>query len=214
MEKFTLKRGLENIYAAKITEDTEEAFTTETPFHLIPAGELSVSVDNEQTPYYFDNTVFANVGREGKSEVTVSGAGLRAAAIANINGKSIDETTGAVIDEGVFKDGEYFALGAKKNNLDGTSEMFWFLKGTFAIPDESAKTKGEDTDATGTELTYSAIPTVHKFTNTNKVCKRVIIDEATTKVKDNKDWFEQVVTPDNLGTVCEKVTAQTVATTD
>ncbi len=205
-ETFTLKRGLENVFAAKVIADTETEFTTGTPFHLIPAGELSVSVENDSTDYYFDNTVFARVGREGGSEVTVSGAGLRAAAIAGITGKDIDAATGAVLDEGIFNDGQYYALGALKNNIDGTSEYFWFLKGTFALPDESAKTKGEDTDASGTELTYTAIPTIHKFTETSKVCKRVVIDTETTAISSGADWFDQVVTPDNISTVVELVT--------
>lgn len=202
---FTLKRGLSNIYIAKITKDAEDAFTTGTPEKLIPAGEMGVSADSESTPYYFDNTVFAIISREGGSEITISGAGLRAAAIAKLNNKDIDETTGAVFDSGVMEGENYFALGAEKENIDGTKELFWFMKGTFAIPEESAKTKGEDTDASGTELTYTAVPTVHKFAATGKVCKRVVIDTETTKVKAEADWFGQVVTPDNAGTIVEKV---------
>lgn len=202
---FTLKRGLSNIYVAKVTKDAEDAYTVGTPEKLIPAGEMGVSVDSESTPYYFDNTVFAIISREGGSEITISGAGLRAAAIAKLNNKDVDETTGAVFDSGVMEGESYFALGAEKENIDGTKELFWFMKGTFAIPEETAKTKGEDTDASGTELTYTAVPTVHKFTATGKVCKRVVIDTETTKVKDASDWFEQVVTPDNAGTIVEKV---------
>ena len=60
-ETFTLKRGLSNIYAAFVTKDenTEEGYVAGTPFHLIPAGELSVTVDAEKANTYFDNTVFA-----------------------------------------------------------------------------------------------------------------------------------------------------------
>lgn len=200
---FTLKRGLSNVYVAPITVDGEDAYTAGVPTKLIPAGEMSVTVDNEQTPYWFDNTVFATIGREGTSEITISGAGLRAAAIAAITGKEVDTTTGAVLDSGVFGGENYFALGAEKLNIDGTKEFFWFLKGTFAIPDESAKTIGEDTDATGTELTFKAIPTSHKFAGTGDVCKRVVIDTETTVLETGKDWFEQVVTPDNVGTICK-----------
>lgn len=201
---FTLKRGLSNIYVAEITADTDAAFTPGTPIQLIPAGEMSITVDGDATQYWFDNTVFATIGREGKSEITISGAGLRAAAIAALNGKTVDETTGAVFDPGEWTQ-KYYAFGAEKENIDGTKEYFWFLKGTFAVPDESAKTKGEDTDATGTELVYTAIPTIHKFTATGKPCKRVVIDTETTELKTSKTWTEQVVTPDSIGDVCQKV---------
>lgn len=204
MSEFTLKRGLSNVVVAPVIADNEEAFTTGEVRKLIPAGEMAVTVDNEKTQTWFDNTVFAEIGREGASEITITGAGLRAAAIAALNNKKIDETTGAVLDSGNFGVVQYFALGAEKLNIDGTKELVWFTKGSFAIPDESAKTIGEDTDASGTELTYAAIPTIHRFAATGETCKRVVIDTEDTKVKADADWFAQVVTPDNVGTICEK----------
>lgn len=202
---FTLKRGLDSIYVAEVLEDTAEKFTTGDPFHLIPAGEMSTTVDKDAANYWFDNGVFAIVGREGASELGITGAGMRANDVAKITGKDVDGETGAVVDEGVYVE-KYWALGARKKNIDGTYEHFWFMKGSFAIPDEAAKTEGEDTDASGTELTYTAIQTIHKFAKTSKVCKRVVIDEETTTINDDADWFAQVVTPDILATVCKKVT--------
>ncbi len=203
---FTLKRGLDEIFVAEVTEDTIEKFTTGTPFKLIPAGEMSVSVDKDAANYWFDNSVFAIVGREGSSELTISGAGMRPVDVAKITGKEVDAETGAIVDDGAYAE-KYWALGARKKNIDGTYEYFWFNKGSFAVPDESAKTEGEDTDATGTELTYTAIQTTHKFAKTGKVCTRVVIDTETTKLTAEGDWFAQVVTPDNLATVCKKATA-------
>lgn len=202
---FTLKRGLDSVYVAEVTEDTAEAFTTGEPFKLIPAGEMSTTVDKDAANYWFDNGIFAIVGREGSSELTITGAGMRPADIAKITGKDIDADTGAVLDDGAYTE-KYWALGARKKNIDGTYEYFWFTKGSFAIPDDEAKTEGEDTDATGTELTYTAIQTVHKFEKTGKVCKRVVIDTETTQLAGEADWFAQVVTPDNIGTVAQKVT--------
>lgn len=204
MSEFTLKRGLSDIYAAEVTNDDNEqsgGYTTGTPFKLIPAGEMSITVDQGKTNYWFDNTVFATVGREGASEITVTGAGLRAAAIAALNSKDVDATSGAVFDSGHFAE-KYYALGCKKYNIDGTFEYVWFNKGSFSIPDESAKTEGEDEDAAGTSLTYTAIPTTHIFTETNKVCKRVILDSSTGNTVDAANWFTMVKTPDNMtGTV-------------
>ncbi len=210
-DKFTLRRGLHNIYAAKVITDNETSFTTGTPFHLIPGGELSTSPDSEQANYPFDNVIQYSVGREGATEIKITGAGMRPAQIAQITGKDVDETTGAVLDSGEYNNDNYWAIGAEMDNIDGTSSMFWFMKGTFSLPEESAKTKGEDTDASGTELTYSAIPTTHKFTN-GKVHKRTVIDTISTKVKEGSSWFEQVVTPDNIATICEKIVETTNTT--
>lgn len=202
---FTLSRGLSNVFIAPVIADDADNFTTGTPYQLMPAGEMSISVDNDQQNYHFDNTVFATVGREGASEVTISGAKIRPADLAVITGKTVDETTGAVLDAGEFVNNKYWALGAKTNNIDGTEEYFWFAKGSFALPDESAKTKGEDTDASGTELKYNAVSTVHVFEETNNVHKRTIIDTEQSQLAEGADWFAQVVTPANIDEIVSAV---------
>lgn len=201
MEKFTLSRGLSDLFIAEVTEDNEENYTTGTPEKLIPAGEMSVSVDKDAANYWFDNTIFAIVGREGASEITISGAGLRAADIAKLTGKDVDTASGAVFDDGQYRE-KYYAFGGVKKNIDGTTEHFWFNKGSFAIPDENAKTEGEDTDATGLELTYTAIPTTHRFEKTGKVNKKVVLDSTAGNTADIENWFTAVKTPDNMtGTI-------------
>lgn len=212
-EKFTLKRGLSNIYGAFVTKDEagEGGYTAGTPFHLIPAGELSVTVDAEKANTYFDNTVFAVIGREGNSEVEITGAGLREKLKAELNGKYVDEATGIIIDDGEFHE-TYLALGGTMHNIDGTTSNFWFLKGTMSPFDESGKTEDESTDATGDTVKYAAQKTIHKFKypdNTERVCKRVIMDTSTTKMTDGGEWTKQVVTPENFGTLVTKITEET-----
>lgn len=208
---FALKRGLSKIYAAEIlNDDNEEAggYQTGTPFHLIPAGEMTRNADNEKTDIYFDNSVFDTTGKERATEVSITGAALRPADIAKINNKYVDPTTGAVLDTGEFKP-KYFALGGEAKNTDGTVELFWFMKGTFTIPEQADKTEDDSTDSNGMTLTYSAVKTQHLFTvdGENKPMKRVVIDTETSTVKEEQDWTAQVVTPDNLSTIVQKVTA-------
>lgn len=207
-QKFVLTRGLDELFIAEVTTDNNEldgGYITGTPEKLIPAGEMTISPDSEVANVYYDNGVFASVGREGGTEVTISGAGLRAAMRGRLNAKDIDEETGAVLDSGTFTE-KYWAFGGRKKGLDGSYEYFWFNKGTFSVPEESAKTEDDSTDTNGTELTYTAIPTKHIFTKTGKVSKRVVMDDAITgktKQVDFSKWFENVVTPDNIPTVGE-----------
>lgn len=203
-KSFTLKRGLKNVFAAEVLQDDAEGFETGTPFHLIPAGEMSRTVDSEKKDVYYDDGVFATVGKEGATEVSITGAALRPSALAWINNKDVDETTGAVMDSGEFKP-KYFALGGEAENLDGTSEMFWFMKGTFAIPEKTDKTEDDSTDTNGMTLTYSAVRTKYVFENGGKARKAVHIDTSETEVKEGEDWTAQVVTPDNLSDVVQKI---------
>lgn len=212
--EFKLRRGLKNVYAAEVTNDdnTETGYVTGTPFHLIPAGEMTRTASSETANTWFDDVVFASVGTEGATEITISGASLRADAVARLLGKDIDETTGAVVDAGEYVE-KYWAIGGEAEGLDGSSEFFWFLKGTFTAPEESDKTKDDSTDANGMELSFNAIQTTHVFALKDKVAKRVVIDTTQTEIKDNQSWTAQVVTPDNLSTICQRVTQATTTTT-
>lgn len=205
---FTLKRGLSDVYAAEITADTAEKYETGTPFHLIPAGEMTRNTSTESTPQYFDNVVFYQSGAEGVTEISITGAALRPEDIARLTGKYVDPTTGAVLDTGEYTE-KYFAVGGKAGNVDKTSEYFWMLKGTFTIPEQTDKTEDDSTDTNGMTLTFNAIQTQHKFDvgGTQKPMKRVVIDTETSELADGASWTEQVVTPDNLAEIVTKKAA-------
>ena len=203
-KKFGLLRGLSDIYICEIN-DTEEAYTpVGTPEKLIPAGELTISKGTEKAQTYFDNNLFAEVGKENASELSIVGAAVRAAFIAWIEGKTVDSATGAILDDGDFHS-KYFAICGKRDYTDGTSEYFWFNKCSFGGAEESGKTADDSTDSAGMTLPFTAYKTIHKFTN-GKTSKVVKIDTAHTKLLADAVWTAQVVTPDNLATVCEKVT--------
>ena len=202
-DKFSLSRGLKDVMIAEITADSVEAYTPSTEVEqLIPAGTITMSADSEKTDVYFDNVVFATAGTESPTTVTIEGARLKPAMIAKITGKTIDETTGAIIDNGVWTE-KYFALSARIQMLDGTEALVWFLKGTFAIPEETGRTIDDSTDTDGMTLEYSAVATKFQFGG-DKGVKRVIIDTSTTEMNADADWFKQVVTPTNLSTIVKK----------
>lgn len=208
MSDHVLKRGLSNVYIAELISDTEEKIEYGTPRHLMPAGEMSRTTENEKTNVYFDNVVFYQSGSEGATEISITGAGLRAAFEADILGKYVDPETGAVLDTGEYVE-KYYAICGETDNTDGTHEHFWMLKGSFALPEHEDKTVDDSTDTNGQTMVFSAIQTKHKFTigNEKKPMKRVVIDTGTTEILAEQKWTAQVVTPENLATVVKKKTA-------
>lgn len=203
-KNFSLSRGLKDVVIMPVKADDETGYALEegTPEKLIPAGTITMSADSERADTYFDNVVFASVGTESATTVTLEGARLKPAMIAKITGKTIDETTGAIIDNGVYVE-KYFALGARIQMLDGSECLIWFLKGTFAIPEETGRTIDDSTDADGTTLEFNAVSTIFQFGG-DKGVKRVICDTSTSDIVEEQNWFKQVVTPDNLATVIKK----------
>lgn len=203
-KKFGLLKGLSDIYICEVSDTVEAYAEVGTPEQLIPAGEMTVGKSIEKTQFYFDNSMYDEVGQEAPSEMNLIGAAVRPAFLAWIEGKDVDPTTGAILDDGDWHN-KFYAISGTKNYTDGTSEHFWFLKTSFGGAEEAAKTKDNTTDANGATLPFTAYPTVHKF-NDGKHRKVVRIDTANTKIKTEQSWTAQVVTPDNLSTVCEKIT--------
>lgn len=204
-KKFGLLRGLSEICIDEIT-DTPEAYTPAgKPEQLIPAGELKITKSVDKTQVYYDNVMFAEIAKEAPSEMEIIGAAIRAAYNAWLEGKTVDDTTGAIIDDGDAHE-KYFAISGKKDYTDGTSEYFWFLKCTYGGAEEATKTEDDSTDAAGMALPFTAYKTQHKFAALGKGAKVVRIDTANTKIKEDAAWTAQVVTPDTLGDIVEKVT--------
>lgn len=205
-KKFGLLRGLSEIYIDEISDSAEDYTPAGKPEQLIPAGELKIKKSVDKTQVYFDNALYAEVRKENASEMELVGAAIRAMFNAWLEGKSIDTTTGAIMDDGEAHE-KYFAISGKKDYTDGTSEYFWFLKCSYGGAEESTKTKNNSTDSSGMTLPFTAYKTQFKFTNGNKAAKVVRIDTSTTKIKADASWTKQVVTPDNLSEVIEKATS-------
>ena len=205
-KKFGLLRGLSEIYIDEISDSAEAYTPAGKPEQLIPAGELKIKKSVDKTQVYFDNALYAEVRKENASEMELVGAAIRAMFNAWLEGKSIDTTTGAIMDDGEAHE-KYFAISGKKDYTDGTSEYFWFLKCSYGGAEESTKTKNNSTDSSGMTLPFTAYKTQFKFTNGNKAAKGVRIDTSTTKIKADASWTKQVVTPDNLSEVIEKATS-------
>ena len=203
-KKHGMLKGLSNIFICEIIDNVDEYKEVGTPQHLIPAGEMTISKSFEKAQHYFDNAMWAEIGTEAPSKMSLVGAAVRAALVAWLEGKEADAETGAILDDGEWHN-KFFAISGTKDYTDGTSEHFWFLKCSFGGAEEAAKTKDASTDANGSTLPFTAYSTIHRFNN--KPMKVVRIDTATTKLKADQDWTAQVVTPDNLSTICEKVTA-------
>ena len=205
-KKFGLLRGLSEIFICEINDSPEGYTPIGTPEQLIPAGELKISKSVDKTQIYYDNAMFAEIAKEAPSEMEVIGAAIRAAFNAWLEGKDIDTTTGAIMDDGDAHV-KYFAISGKKDYPDGTSECFWLLKCTYGGAEEATKTEDDSTDAAGMTLPFTAYKTQYKFTNGNKGIKVMRIDTAVTKLKADATWTAQVVTPDNIADIAEKVTA-------
>ena len=201
MGKIVEFRGVDGLVAAEVTGDDNElsgGYVTGEVFSIAGVAEISKTTETSSESKYYDNVPAIVLNSEGADEITITCSIPDLATFANLTGKTIDATTGAMIDG--EREPKYFALGYRFKKTDGTYRYVWRLKGAFAIPDETSQTENDGTDTNNMELVYTGISTTHKFTKGGKPAKAVVVDDTKESKCDVSAFFEQVTTPDNLKT--------------
>lgn len=199
-------RGVEDLFYAPILEDSEVNYTTGTPKRLAYTATISKEVESSSEAHYYDNKPMIIVNAKGAETFTLTIAPLKLETLADITGQAFDSELGMLI-EGEIKP-KFFAVGYKTKGTDGYWRYVWKYKGSFAIPSEEVNTESDSIDTTNTELTFTAISTVHKFehkevsgsttSTVNRPITGIVLDERYGKMsqqlKDN--WTGKVYTPE------------------
>lgn len=198
--KITEFRGVDNLVAAEVLTDDNESvgggYTTGEVFPISGVAEISKTTETSSETKYYDNIPAIVMNSEGSDEITLTCSVPDLATYAKLVGKTIDTTTGAMIDG--ERDPKYYALGYRFKRTDGTYRYVWRLKGMFAIPDETSATEDDGTDTNNMELTYTGISTTHRFTKTSKPAKAVVVDDTPESKCDVSEFFSAVTDPDKL----------------
>lgn len=197
MSAITEYRGVERLVYAEVTEDSEDAYTTGTVKSLAGVATISKSTASSTEAHYYDNAPKIVISAEGADTVTLTVSAIPLEVLADITGQTWDSTHGAII-EGP-RSQKHFAIGYETKRTDGTKVYVWRLKGMFDIPDTTANTEDDGTDADGQELTYTGVETTHLFTATGKGARSVVVDDGLG-LADISTWFSAVVTPDTIQT--------------
>lgn len=201
--------GCDSLFAARILEDSESAYRSDTPFSLAPLGEVKHDPKVSSSSSNYDDVVMFNYYSEaGEDTLTISGASERRKA--EITGKSYDPTTGRIYDSGDLSDIPDYAVGYRISLGGGKYLYRWLLKGNFSIGATTAKSKGEKVEAQGTELTFNPLNTIHKWTipdpkdatkTIQKTQKAVTADTTDPNFTTADSWFDQVQTPTAGGAI-------------
>ena len=198
--KITEFRGVDNLVAAEVLTDDNESvgggYTTGEVFPIAGVAVISKTTETSSETKYYDNIPAIVMNSEGSDEITLTCSVPDLATYAKLVGKTIDTTTGAMIDG--ERDPKYYALGYRFKRTDGTYRYVWRLKGMFAIPDETSATEDDGTDTNNMELTYTGISTTHRFTKTSKPAKAVVVDDTPESKCDVSEFFSAVTDPDKL----------------
>ena len=133
--------GLDKLYYAKITEDSEGVETYASPVPLAKAMTAELSVELAEATLYADDGP-AEVVKEFQSGTLSLGINDIGAAVAQ-------DLTGAVIDENKVlvsaseDGGAPVAVGFRAKKANGKYRYFWLYRVKFGIPATNLTTKGE-----------------------------------------------------------------------
>jgi phi13 family phage major tail protein len=198
-------RGCKNLVYAEVTKDNNETGTGEgyvvgTVKTLAPVAEIAKTVETANAAHYYDNKAAIVINSEGADTVTFTIAVPSDEVLAEITGRTYDSTKKMFIDS--ERTNKMFAVGyiLGEEGTDEDERYVWRYKGSFNVPDESAKTDDNSTDASNMSLVFTGIYTEHIFTNGKGtgvagVAKAAFIRKSSN-VATETQWFATVSTPD------------------
>jgi phi13 family phage major tail protein len=133
--------GLDSLYYAKITEDTQGNETYGTPQVLAKAIKADLSVELAEAVLYADDAAAyaINAFKSGKLSLGVEDIGPAIAA--DLTGATVD-ANGVLVASGE-DDGNLVAVGFRALKPDNRYRYFWCYRVKFAVPSTNLQTKGD-----------------------------------------------------------------------
>lgn len=197
-------RGVEDLFYAEVAEDSENQFSTGIPKRLSYTATISKEVESSSETHYYDNKGMIVINAKGAETFTLTVAPPKLETLAEITGQAFDAASGMLMEGDVTP--KYFAIGYKTKGTDGNWRYCWKYKGQFAIPSEEVNTESDSIDTTNTELTFTAINTIHKFTQNigeetiNKTMSGIVVDERYGGMTEamKEAWTKKVWTPSDV----------------
>lgn len=203
--KITEFRGCRGLVFAEILADdnTEgSGYKTGDVKPLAGSAEISKTVETSSESKFYDNKAALIIDSEGDDVVTFTISVPDDETLAAITGRTYDKEKKAFID--TPRKTKYFAVGyIIGEKSDKSDERYvWRLKGKFNIPDETAATENNGTDANNMQLEFRGIYTQHVFES--------LVDEETGEKLPAKSWYKRK----SDGNVTEEQFFANVATPD
>lgn len=207
-------RGVDKFYFAEVTQDDADGYACGTPVH-IPVQEVGKTTDSASEAHYYDNKAMIVVNSESADTISLVLAPPALERLAEMIGKSFDETTGMMVDSP--RQNKYFAIMYRTKGTDGGYRYVSRLKGQFNIPDETNATENDGTDTNNVTFEFTGIYTEHEFTKgkydgsawEKAGVKGIVVDDRYAAA-DLSTFFSSVQTPDTIQGASVAVTGVTL----
>lgn len=188
--------GLDKLYYASITEDSNGNETYGTPVQLAKAISADLSIElNEATLYADDGQAEAvKEFKSGTLSIGVDEIGNEAAAA--LVGARVD-ANGVLISSGEDVS-NYVAIGFRAKKSNGKYKYYWLYRVLFGIPATNLATKG-DSITFSTPTIEGTILQRNKVDGANKHLWKAEVTESNDNASIIKAWYDAVYEPTYTG---------------
>lgn len=206
--------GLDSLYYAKITEDTNGDETYGTPNVLAKAMTAELSIELIEAILYANDSASEVIKEFGSGSLSLGIDDIGSVVAQDLTGCKIDSNN--VVVSRSEDGGSPVAVGFRAKKSNGKYRYFWLYRVIFSIPTTSLATKGDS-------ITFSS-PTIegtvfrrNKLDGENKHPWKAEVTEGDNGVSSEViiNWFKSVYEPDFTEvTPTITITTQPVATTN
>ncbi|MBN2879999.1 MAG: hypothetical protein JXN65_10285 [Clostridia bacterium] len=147
--------GVDKLYYAPLITDTAEGTAYGAAVHMQGVTDIGYKPNSKQVVFSADDGIYASITTDGEIEVEISVADILAADYAYLMGCAI--ASNGVVTEGSSDIPKEVALGYRSMKSDGSYRYEWILKGTFAKPGQTSKSKGQGVDPQSKTIKFAAL---------------------------------------------------------
>lgn len=202
-------RGIRNLVAALITEDTQSiddagiatnTYTCGKVFHIAGVAELSVSNDGSSESHYYDNYAAITIDAGGADTVACTCSAIPLDVLAVLTGQTYDEESHMLVTSTSNAKKPYLAIGYITEDTDGGEIYVWRNKVKCStVPEFTHATKDDGTDANGQELEFTGIETSSRCTLTGDHFSSTVYQATKDGNRISEvEFFAKVQTPDTV----------------
>ena len=190
-------RGIRNLVAAEVLEDSAANFTTGPVFSIAGVATIEKTRESSNETHFYDNYGAVVISSEGADTVTATVSAIPLNVYAKLTGQYYDEATGALIEGD--RTPKYFAVGYIASDSSGADVMCWRYKCLCDLPGSTYNTKDSGTTANGQTIVFTGIRTAHVFSKNGAGANATTVPAA--KIANAATFFDTVTTPDDLQSI-------------
>lgn len=186
--------GLDKLYYAKITEDTNGEETYSNPIQLAKAISADLSVELAEAILYADDGAAETVKEFKSGTLSLGIDDIGASVAADLTGVTVDKNN--VVISTTEDGGSPVAVGFRAKKSNGKYKYYWLYRVQFGVPSTALATKG-DSITFNTPTIEGTVMRRNKVDTSGKHPWKAEATEGDTGVSTTviNDWYKKVYEP-------------------